>query len=222
MGTSYNPKIVTNGLVLNLDAGNGKSYSGAGTNWIDLTKNKFNATIVGPTYSSLNGGGFVFSTNYISLPNQFSFSGQFTFESWVYLTSSVTNNIIYCSQSSNIAGCIALLCNASNAPFLSDYNGATRITTTHQSSLSLNTWNHIVGTRNASNVYIVYLNGIPSITNNSSALSITSQDARLGINPAASSEKWTGNISSFKIYNKSLSAAEVLQNYNAAKGRFGL
>ena len=220
MGTSYNPKIVTGGLVLNLDAGNKKSYLGTGTVWTDLTKNKFNATAVGPTYNSLNGGGFVFSTNYISLPDKFSFSGQFTIEAWVYLTSSVTNNIIYCSQSSNLAGCITLLCNASKAPFLSDYNGTTRITTTHQSSLSLNTWNHIVGTRNASNVYIVYLNGIPSITNNSSALSITSQDARIGINPAATSEKWTGNISLFKIYNRNLSANEILQNYHAIKGRF--
>ena len=221
MSLSHHPNIGKNGLALYLDAGNRKSYPTTGTVWTDLTKNKFNATSVGPTYSNLNGGSFVFSTNYISLPDKFSFSGEFTIEAWVYLTSSVTYNAIYYSQSSNISGFIGLLCDSSRRPLLSDYNGTTRVVTTHQSSLALNTWNHVVGIRNASNIYILYLNGISSTTNNSSVLSITSQNARIGINPAASSEKWTGNISLFKIYNRSLSAGEILQNYNATKSRYG-
>lgn len=54
------PKIVSEGLVLYLDAANSKSYSGTGTTWTDLSGNSNNATLVnGPTYSSLNGGGIV-------------------------------------------------------------------------------------------------------------------------------------------------------------------
>ena len=73
------PAIVTNGLVVNLDAGNPDSYNGGGTNWRDLSGNGNNGTLVnGPTYGSSNGGHFLLdgTDDYISLPssNFFNFS----------------------------------------------------------------------------------------------------------------------------------------------------
>ena len=64
MGINYNPRIVTNGLVLALDAGNIKSYPGSGTTWGDLSGNG-NVGIMtnGPVYSSMNGGTIVFDGN---------------------------------------------------------------------------------------------------------------------------------------------------------------
>ena len=53
MATSYSPKIITDGLVLCLDAGDGKSYSGSGTAWTDRSGNDNHGTLVnGPTFNS--------------------------------------------------------------------------------------------------------------------------------------------------------------------------
>ena len=61
MSIFYNPRIVTDGLVLALDAGNTKSYPGSGTTWTDLSGRGNTGTLTnGPTYSSANGGSIVF------------------------------------------------------------------------------------------------------------------------------------------------------------------
>ena len=61
MGINYNPRIVTDGLVLALDAGNIKSYTGSGTNWTNLIRSDNNGTLVGgPYYSGISSGSIVF------------------------------------------------------------------------------------------------------------------------------------------------------------------
>jgi hypothetical protein len=62
MGVAYNTSIVTNGLVLALDAANTKSYPGSGTTWTDLSGNNNTGTLTNtPTYSSANSGSIVFN-----------------------------------------------------------------------------------------------------------------------------------------------------------------
>jgi hypothetical protein len=89
------PNIVTNGLVLNLDAGNPSSYNGNGNTWTDLSGSGNNGTLVGGvTYNSSNQGSLVFNGNssgttdsYVNLPatTDFAFgSGDFTVEMWIY------------------------------------------------------------------------------------------------------------------------------------------
>ena len=61
MGVAYNPNIVTDGLVLCLDAANKRSYPGTGTTWTDRSANGNNGTLTnGPTFDSANGGSIVF------------------------------------------------------------------------------------------------------------------------------------------------------------------
>ena len=68
MGISYNPRIVTDGLVLCLDAANKRSYPGAGTTWSDLTKNNHNGTLVNnASFNSGNGGGIVLDLSLIHI-----------------------------------------------------------------------------------------------------------------------------------------------------------
>jgi len=80
--------VVTNGLVLALDAGISRSYSGIGTTWTDLSGNGKNATLInGPTYSSANGGSIVFdgSNDYAEISNASTlggFTGDFSIEFW--------------------------------------------------------------------------------------------------------------------------------------------
>jgi hypothetical protein len=65
MATQYAfGQIVTNGLVLSLDAADKNSYPGSGTVWSDLSGNNNNNTLVAtPTFSSANGGSLVFNNN---------------------------------------------------------------------------------------------------------------------------------------------------------------
>jgi formylglycine-generating enzyme required for sulfatase activity len=85
--------IVSDGLVLWLDAGITPSYPTSGTTWTDLSGNNNNGTLVnGPTYSSTNGGSLVFdgTNDYVNISNSSSFnfgSGDFTVESWIRITS---------------------------------------------------------------------------------------------------------------------------------------
>ena len=87
MALSHSPRIVTNGLVLALDAANIKSYPGSGTTWTDLSGIGNNGTLTnGPTYSSANGGSLVFNgtDNYVSLPaNSINTNADLTLNYWV-------------------------------------------------------------------------------------------------------------------------------------------
>ena len=60
MGLSHSPNIVTDGLVLCLDAANPRSYPGSGTSWLDLSGQGNNGTLNGPTFSNDNSGFLVF------------------------------------------------------------------------------------------------------------------------------------------------------------------
>ena len=85
MAISYNPSSVTSGLVLCLDAGNTKSYPGSGTTWTDLSGNGNTGTLTnGPTYSSANGGSFVFdgTDDYASISGSITVS-EVTFSVWL-------------------------------------------------------------------------------------------------------------------------------------------
>ncbi len=223
-GTIYyrNPKVE----ITNVDTGTGgfSSTSNIGL-WYDLSGNGRNGTLTNsPTSNISNKGNILFDTNYIALPTSgLVFGvGQFTIEAWVNLSSSVANNIIYCSQSSNVSGFIGLLYASGTGFQLTDYDGATRITTTNTASLSIGSWYHIVGVRTAANRYVVYVNSVASTSNTVSTLSLAAADPRIGINPATNTEKWVGKIAAFRIYNRVLSASEISQNYEAAKTKFGL
>ena len=220
--------IVQQGLVLNLDAGNPYSYAGAGTTWYDVTVNSYNGTLIGsPSYTSTNNGGIIFDSvaKYVTLPaSGLAFgTGQFAIEAWVFSTAAVSYNHIYSSQSSNNVGFISLYYQNGYGFSVADLgNSAVRTATTHQTVVSQNTWYHVVGIRNTSNQYIVYVNGVESTTNSTSSYPLTATAPQIASNPASNTERFTGTIASFRLYNTSLSAAQVLQNYNATKGRFGL
>ena len=92
MATKYSPKIITNGLVLSLDAANNKSYPRSGTTWSDLSGNSNTGTLTnGPTFSSANGGSIVFDgvDDYISGTNNSSLQllNDLTIGAWVKLGS---------------------------------------------------------------------------------------------------------------------------------------
>ena len=63
---TFPSELVTDGLVMNLDAGDPRSYPGSGATWTDLSGNGNNGTLNGPTYSNADGGFLAFTRSSIS------------------------------------------------------------------------------------------------------------------------------------------------------------
>jgi hypothetical protein len=224
------PNIITNGLVLQLDAGNTKSYPGSGTTWSDLSGNGNSGTLTnGPTFSSANGGSIVFDgvddfiidSTTINIPIG---SSNRTVHMWVRPTTNINNfmqigtggggNQVYVIQYYNISGTIYL--------FTDGINPSNNLTISGASLPTLNVWNHITFGNSGQN-WFYYLNGI-LISSGTWPVTINTvgQKYVLGKRDDVVTPPMTGNMAYAQIYNRALTAAEVLQNYNALSSRFGL
>jgi hypothetical protein len=229
MSFVHSPKIVTDGLVLSLDAGNVKSYPGSGTVWTDKSGFNNNGTLInGPTFNSDNGGSIVFdgSNDGVNLNNNFiSIQNNVTVE--VFIKSNTTQNTkIFVSNYTQVSGPtgfgIGISDSTNNVIKWFTGNLGTTNTIFSNTVINNNQYYHVVGTYDGS-TKILYVNGIAessaSVINN---INNTSTLANIGYVQALSSQYFNGSISNARVYNRALSAQEVLQNYNATKSRFGL
>jgi len=212
--------IVTNNLVLHLDAGDSSSYSGSGTTWTDLSSSSNNGTLTnGPTFDSANGGSIVFdgTNDYVQFSSDtFNPNADFTISAWVNLdTATGTNNYTIISDV-NFTGSIQLRYKNGTGVQIID-NNIVNVGTFASSSLSTTTWYNVTVTR-SSNTYTLYLNG--SSTSSFTSSNTYDGGARsIGINKY-NSEKWDGKIAQVFAYSSTLTSSEVLQNYNATKSRY--
>jgi hypothetical protein len=97
MAFNYSPKVVTDGLVLYLDAANPNSYVSGSTTWRDISRGGSNGTLInGPTYSSANGGSIVFdgTNDYVNCGDILNYSNNFSANCWVSVSTSGVNPII--------------------------------------------------------------------------------------------------------------------------------
>jgi hypothetical protein len=212
--------IVTNGLVFLLDAGYIPSYSRSGTTWSDLSGNGNNGTLTnGPTFSSDNGGSIVFDgvNDYAPIgTSQFPFgTSSGTLSSWAR-TSTVSGSWrwIVSYGSPNIPQARFIGINNSTYYFGGYGDDITA------SGVILNTWFNMVGVYNGTNASI-YINGVLVSGPTAKSWNTVAGNAQIG-RQISNIEHWNGRISNVFIYNRALTATEVLQNYNAQKGRFGL
>jgi hypothetical protein len=230
MALSHGPGVITDGLVLCLDAADSNSYPGPPSpiaSWYDLSGNSNNGTLTnGPTYDSSNGGSIVFdgSNDYTDFfaPN---LGTTATVEMWVRLGSGYSGGMfmgwlyydVYCPS-----GFIGY--NTGN----SDCYG---ISNTVVNNLGLvNNWAHYVFEMRSDVAYTnnkIYINGVNQSL--SQLLSSEAPGLRNFNNGFGRISGWRDggyvismNCSSFKVYNRALTAAEVQQNFNALRGRFGI
>jgi hypothetical protein len=205
--------IITNGLILNLDAGFLPSYPTSGTTWYDLGYSGFNGTLTnGPTYSSANGGSILFDGSDDKIVGgNFSQGTIITINIWFKQTSSAVNKGLIA-----IGGAYYYL-GGGGFPLLQIYNGSQY--GAYIEVPSPTTWNMatFVITPTTSTLY---LNG--SNPTSDSTVMQTSGNLYIGSFPGGGSGLFNGNISTVQIYNRALSADEVAQNFNAYKTRFGL
>ena len=225
MATNYNPAIVTDGLVLCLDAANTKSYPGSGTTWTDVSGKGYDGTLMNaPTFSSDYGGNIVFdgSNDFITgvHNSEVNLTTDVTVECWFRRTGGRSDwvRIFGKGGSSNRTYGLWYHVNANN--FLYQRYGPSSMNINITKSVVLNEWYHMVGTSSGSN-HALYVNGVNVGTaSNSGSFYSTTDPYKVGYGNIHLTH--IGNVSNCRIYNRGLSEAEVKQNYNAHKGRFGL
>jgi len=230
MGSQYSPRIITDGLVLCLDAANNKSYPGSGTVWTDLSNSGNNGTLVnGPTFSSANGGGIVFDNvdDYVNCGNNSSvnFINNFTLGIWFNAQSYGENGFgRLFDKSSGTSNGFALLVDNINQPngLQFNINNNIGVLFSPANSISLNRYFYVTLVVR-SNQAFMYRNGdlINSSATFSSPINTSSVNLLIG-NRLATDRTFNGVIGVVQAYSKALTPEEILQNYNATKGRFGL
>ena len=220
MGLDHSPLIVTDGLALYLDAGNTRSYLGSGNTAYDLSgSGNTSALTNGPTYLSSNLGTFVLdgSNDYILVNSQANILSktEYTKIAYIYISNfSTVNNII----SGGFSGQHAFWMFGTDK-LNAGHNGAWN-TVVGATSLSLNTWYFAAVTYSNSTGWKLYLNGREDGTSATTTTFTGNQEIVIGA--FSSSNNFTGRIASVQVYNRALSASEIVQNYNATKRRYGL
>jgi hypothetical protein len=221
---AYYGGIVTDGLVLDLDAAKRDSYPGSGTAWNDISGNRNNGTLVnGPVFNSNNGGYFSFDgTNDLVNMGNLSFN-TVTLDLWVNIQTFNGNDAILTKGGQGLgpgATFSAWIVTATNTVRNRFYNfsGSSNFVTT--GNLSANTWYNLSWTYDNSNIRLYTNSTLVQTSALVGPLITTSNDVIIASDPFLNSAEMRS--SGFKMYNRALSSTEVLQNYNALKGRFGL
>jgi hypothetical protein len=221
MGVSYNPKIVTDGLALCLDAGNTKSYPGSGTTWTDLSGNVRNGTLTnGPTYSSDVGGSIVFdgSNDFVQCSGSLTVTSA-TFVAWIRRNGSQSayGGILF-SRGTNTTGMGFYSSQQVGYHWNDD-----RFTWESGLTIPNLTWCMVAlsVTSTAATAYLCQASGITTATNTVSHTSSVLDDIKIAQDDQGG-RFFNGNIAIAKLYNRALSASEIQQNFDAIRRRFGI
>ncbi len=226
MGVDYNPRIITNGLVLCLDAANPKSYPGSGTTWSDLSGNGNNGTLVnGVGYTPVDGGSMVFDgiNDFVNIDQpQVSFSPN----RWTICTWLKPNNQYSRFLTPNSAGIDHFLeyDNANQRVNVhvtqsADTNERNRVGVAN--TIPIGVWSYSCVSIDVLNIKI-YANSL--LTNQyTETISIANWSSTWRLGQRGNSTQWySGNISDFMVYNRALSLEEIQQNFNSLRGRYGI
>ena len=226
MGIAYNPRTITDGLVLCLDAGNPKSYPGSGTTWTDLSGNGYVGTLQNsPTYNVNNGGYFEFdgvdtaiTTNLTRDNDNFSYSAWFR-----YGGGTGERDIIDTFEGTSTEWTRLNVLNGNHSFHIDNDNNKTVL---QGSAAQTNVWYNSVGTWDPSTGSMkLYVNGELDAQTTKAQTTTISGLSNLFIGARSSSsylEVFIGNIACVYVYSKTLTPQEIQQNYNALKSRFGL
>ncbi len=231
--------IVTNGLVLHLDAGRAASYGGDGTTWRDLSGQNNNGTLQGGVgFTVDDGGSLIFDGVDDNVDTRvFAYSPYMTFSVWAKTTSSATstsfvdfnsidNKTIMNLGIRNTSGKLALTYN-DILPILGAYPYMEGNTTINDGI-----WKNLVGLYDSQGPKL-YINGVrENVThyenssdnrNGSLMQTVQTQYFRLmGLGNNPTGYRLSGNIAQVSIYNRALTASEVQQNFNALRSRYGI
>jgi hypothetical protein len=232
----YGGPIVIDNLVYALDAGNLVSYPKTGTAWYTLTGSVDGTLTNGPTFSPINGGYISFdgTNDYVGFGNNILFPGvslngttpELTIDVWVnwdqFCIGGALDEIISWWSSGTQTYLDGFLGTSIISPYsptnpgirFGDDWAGTGVTFT--AATDVNKWWHIVAVKTSDNAYI-YINGELRATKGSALNWGFNNYAYVAAHGGGTTEFLDGKIASLRLYNRALTAAEVLQNYNATK-----
>ena len=228
MSVKGGPNTVTSGLVLELDAGNTKSYPGTGTTWFDKSGFANNGTLVnGVGYTSSFNGSLVFDggDDYVLTSNFTTYSGsQGTLCAWTYPNPGNSNTYVIAIGELGQTGKSRAIGTYQGKWWLVGY-GATNEDWLTDFAITSNQWSYVTYTWDNTTNIGISVNGVFANTTRSGLNPVAGTQLRVG-SPSwtnlGSYGFWNGRIPIAQVYNRALSQAEILQNYNATKTRFGL
>jgi hypothetical protein len=216
MGVKVGPRIIQNGLILDVDAAVPRSYSGTGLTANGLIGGIGGTLVNGVGFGTTNNGFFIFdgTNDYINFGNSSTLqqtSG--TISAWAKTS----------APGGSYRGIIAK--QGAYGLFYTDsvlvaYDWAADAPRSTGVNIADNTWKNVVLTYQSgvSNGTRIYINGVSVLT---TTITIGSQIANLFGGAEANAGQYAAcQISSFNMYSRALTAQEVLQNYNTTKGRF--
>lgn len=237
---AYYGGIVTDGLVLNLDSAKRASYPGFGNTWNSIARG---SVISG---SLLNGTSYNFNSSSIQFDGvddlinveasnvykpQFPLTvsaafriNSYTTNAWIFKTDNTTGN--HAGIDLYINSTFQVHTNYGNNT--ANTAGGRRTYATANNSVSLNSWVIVTSVLPDNLNCTCYINGSAVTTSflSGTATTLVYPGNRMSIgyrtDQSVNSWFWNGNLSFIQIYNRALSATEILRNYNAQRGRFGL
>jgi len=231
MGLGHSPRIVTDGLVLCLDAANARSYPGTGTTWIDRSASGYDGTLQNtPQFYDDNGGYFTFngtdeSTNFGDVLDMGYQS--MTICAFVKTSSSVAAVIIgkHSYRVNSGRWYLALTSDGKVRHVIDVGDGGTILDSI--TDIRNTGWRMITGVWDRSIGSKVYIDDKLESSNsrNSSATNMQSSDSfRVGSGSSSKGSThfsyFNGSIATANVYNRALTADEVRRNYEATKGRY--
>jgi hypothetical protein len=218
--------IVQQGLILNIDINNPYSYGGAGTAVYDVSSTALSWTMNNITYNSDPVKYFSYngSSSWLESSTSSAYDSQtITMECWCYPSSLSQNGFLF--EKGQVNTQYSMFFAADPLFIFRTISLSTQdLTFTPSTHLTVNAWNHIVCTY-ASGTKTIYVNGTQRVQQTGLTGTIPTGQTNQYIGKygnAANNYPFNGRIGESRMYNIALSAAQVLQNYNATKGRFGL
>jgi hypothetical protein len=221
---NYQPPVITDGLVLNLDAGTALSYDGSGINWYDTSGSGYilgarnSPTFVNAglaSYFTLNG-----SNQDFYLASYGPAYTQITINLWVWRNGVQNGFAGLVISRGNASG--FFYTNQAGSPltymWLGDsntYNYSSGLDTANQ------TWSMATLTLTSTNVKW-YINGILQHTRVNGHTSSTFSNLYIGSDGGLVGRYYNGRIAMVQLYNRALTDTEILQNFNATRGRYGV
>jgi len=218
----------TNNALLYLDAGNPASYPGSGTTWTDLSSNTNNATIAGSpaftsagaaSYFTFNGAGSQYAYTATAKWNK-TYTGKTVFV--VARLTGITAGTYRClfGTASGTRNFNTYIYSPSSGVYQIHYSANGIGGLSNNLSITTNQWFVVAVTHTTGGLVSYYVNGVAAGTNTGVTFSqwVSNGNENVGVGD----NYWYGDIPLVAVYGRALSAAEILQNYNAVKARYGL
>jgi hypothetical protein len=223
MALSHAPQIVSGGLIIYLDANNTSSYAGTGSTWYDLSGNSRHASLISsPSYEGFGRGKYLSfdgSTNYATIPYTIT-DNLITVSFWYYskiFSANSSLDALISNFTSGISGFDVRLNSSTTINLAIVIDGSQ--SQINISTITNNTWYHVAFTYDGATVK-TYLDAVFKSSTNVIGTRANGTQICIATSAFDTNRRATCGIPQVMIYNRALSDTEILQNYNATKGRY--